>query len=184
MPPELILPLIARWIHILSAIAAIGAPFFVRFVLIPSAAKVLNDDQHQQLRDAINARWKHIVYLLITLFILTGLYMFAVPVRVPREGGVLVTARWKDFSPTDQRIYQAIFGIKMIAALGIFFLASALSGRTKALEAIRKHRKIFLSMLLMLGIIAVLCAGIMRYLPQHPPYTPLPPTDLPAGVNP
>jgi uncharacterized membrane protein len=181
MPPELILPLIARWIHILSAIAAIGAPFFIRFALIPAAAKVLNEEQHQRLREAINARWKHVVYLLITLFILTGLYMFAVPVRVQ---GVLVTARWKDFSPTDQRIYQAIFGIKMIAALAIFFLASALAGRTKALEPIRKQRKIFLSILLMLGIIAVICAGIMRYLPQNPPYTPLPPTDLPANMNP
>ena len=175
MPPELLLPLIIRWIHILSAIAAIGAPFIVRFALMPAAEKTLSEEQHQQLRDAINARWKHIVYLLITLFILTGLYLFLVPTRV---NGVLVTARWKDFSPRDKSIYHAIFGIKMIAALGIFFLASALAGRTKALAPIRKNRKIFLTLLLTLGILAVICAVIMRELPQNPPYTPLPPTEL------
>src|SRR5271170_1780221 len=125
MPAELILPFVMRWIHIVSATLAIGVPFFVRFVLTPAAGKVLTDEQHQRLRETINARWKHVVYLLIALFIISGLYTFLVPVRI---NGVLVSSRWRDFPPDDKRLYHMLFGIKMIAAFGIFFLASALAG--------------------------------------------------------
>jgi uncharacterized membrane protein len=175
MSPDLLLPLIALWIHVLSAIAIIGGPIFIRFALLPAAAKVLTEEQREQLRDTINARWKHVVYLLITLFLITGIYMFAYPTRV---GGVLVTERWADFSPRDKSIYHAIFGIKMIAAFALFFLASALTGRTKALAPIRKNGKLFTTIVIVLGIVAVLCAVIMRDLPQNPPYTPLPPAEV------
>jgi uncharacterized membrane protein len=163
MPPELLLALLLRWIHIASATLAIGAPFFVRFALLPAAGKALDDAAHQKLRAAINSRWSRFVYILITLFIITGLITFLVPLRVD---GVLVTARWKDFSPADKQLYHMVFGIKMLAALGIFFLASVLAGKTETFAPLRKKAKLFLSVLLVLAAILLVCSSTLRYLPR------------------
>jgi hypothetical protein len=161
---ELLLVLVMRWLHIASATLAIGAPFFVRFALFPAAGKVLDEEKHQQLKAAVNARWKHFVYLVITVLILTGLFNFLVPIRVD---GQLISARWKDFSPEDKRLYHMLFGFKMIAALGIFFLASALAGRTAVFAPIRKNAKLFLGILLLLAAILLVCSSGLRYLPRH-----------------
>jgi len=161
-----------RFLHITSAICAIGAPFFIRFALQPSATKTLDDATHQQLRQAVNARWKHFVYLFITLFILTGLYSFFVETRLPNgpggAPGSLITARWKDFGPEDQRTYQMLFGIKVLCAFVIFFLASALTGRAAAFAPLRTHARITLTLLLLLAALVVICASLMHFLPLHP----------------
>jgi len=161
MDSALLLPALLRYIHIACAIVAIGAPFFIRFALMPAAAKVLDDATHQKLRDALNARWRIVVYILITLFILTGLYNFLIPTRI---NGVLVTSRWRDFAPDAKRIYHMIFGIKMLAAFAIFFLASALPGRTATFAPIRKNAKLWLAVLLLLAAAVLACSVALRFI--------------------
>ena len=167
MNSELIVPMIIRWVHIACAMLAIGAPFFVRFGLMPAASTTLDEAAHQKLREAIAARWRIVVYVMITLFILTGLYNFLVETRVD---GVLITARWKDFSPEDRRLYHMIFGIKMLAALGLFTLASALCGRTRTFEAVRRNARLYITILLILGAIILACSTGLRFL--HAPASP------------
>jgi uncharacterized membrane protein len=152
-----------RWVHIVCATLAIGGPFFVRFALLPAAGKVLDEATHQRLRAAVNARWAKVVYVVITLFILTGLYQFLVTTRV---NGVLVTGRWRDFSPADRKVYHMIFGIKMMAAFTLFFLASALAGRSEGLAVIRRKAGVFLGVLLVLAAVVVACSTMLRYLPM------------------
>jgi uncharacterized membrane protein len=159
MEADQILPLIVRWVHIGSAIAAIGAPFFIRFALLPSAKEVLDDATHQKLREAVNRRWRKIVYILITLFILTGFYTF------------FVVAPWKQMPAADKKLYHMLFGIKVLAAFVIFFLASALAGRTAGLAPIRKQAKMWLGVVLLLAAVIVACAGIMRSLHDAVPIT-------------
>src|SRR5262249_50683435 len=154
---DLLLALIVRWIHIISATIAIGAPFFVRFALLPAASSELDDATHQKLRAAINRRWAKIVYIVITLFILTGLYNFFVATRV---NGELITARWRDFAPEDRKIYHMIFGFKMIFAFTLFFLASALAGRTNTFAPIRKNAKLFLVVLLLTAALIIVCSTL------------------------
>jgi uncharacterized membrane protein len=169
MSPQLLLVLLLRWIHIASATLAIGAPFFVRFALLPAAARVLDDDSHLRLKAAINARWKHFVYIIITLFIITGLINFLVPIRVD---GVLLTARWKDFSPEDRRLYHMLFGFKMIAAFLIFTLASALAGRTNLFAPLRKNARATLTLLLLSAAVLLILSSALRYLPRTPSAAP------------
>jgi uncharacterized membrane protein len=164
MSLELLLVLILRFIHIAAAMLAIGAPFYVRFALLPAATKTLDDEKHKQLRETINNRWRHIVYLLITLFLITGFINFLVPIRVD---GQLLSARWKDFNPEDKRLYHMIFGIKMLAAFAIFFLASALAGRTQTFAPIRKKAKTSLTLLLLLAALLLICSSTLRYLPRN-----------------
>lgn len=153
MNADLAISMAVRWVHIASATLAIGAPFFVRFALLPAAAKELDATTHQRLRVAVNARWSKVVYALITLFILTGLYNF------------MVTAHWRELQPADRKIYHMIFGFKMMAAFGIFFLASALAGKSEGLAAIRKHAKTFLGVLLILAAVVLACSTMLRSLP-------------------
>ena len=162
MNVEMILPWVVRWVHIACATVAIGVPFFVWLVLTPAAGKVLTEEQHQKLRERINARWRVVVYVVITLFIVKGFVQFFVPMRV---NGVLVTARWRDFTEADKKVYHMIFGIKMLGAFGMFFLASALAGRTKTFAPIRAKRKVFLGVLLVLAVVVLTCATLMKYLP-------------------
>ena len=152
MDANLALPIVMRWIHIGSAIVAIGGPFFVRFGLLPAAGRVLDETTHQQLRQAINDRWRKVVYALITLLIVSGLYTF------------VVVAPWKKLEPADRHIYHMLFGIKVLASLVIFFLASALAGRTAALAPFRKNAKVWLTLLLMAAAVVVGCAGVLRYM--------------------
>ena len=170
MTAQLIFAWFVRFLHIASAIGAIGAPLFVRYALIPAAGKTLEDETHSKLRAAINARWKHAVYLFITIFILTGAYQFFVEVRIPdgTAAGRLVTARWKEFGPDDKRIYHMLFGIKVLCAFIIFFLASALAGRAKAFEPIRKNARTTITFLLLLGGLVVICSTLLRFLPLQP----------------
>lgn len=169
---QVVLAWVVRLVHIGTAIAAIGAPFFVRVALMPAASASLDDAAHQKLRDTINARWRKVVYILITLFILTGAFNFFVETRV---NGTLITARWKDFGEEDKRLYHMIFGIKMIAAFAIFFLASALAGRAATFAPIRKHARVSVTILLLLAALVIVCSTLMRFLPMHeiPTLTPV-----------
>ncbi len=162
---EIVVAWLMRWLHIFSAMGAVGAPFFVRFALMPAASSTLEDETHQKLREAINARWRKVVYVLITVFIVTGSYNFFVETRL---NGQLITARWKGFeSSEDKRLYHMLFGIKVLAAFGMFFLASALAGRAQTFAPIRKNAKLFTTIFLLLAALVITCATLMRYLPTH-----------------
>jgi len=175
---QIILAWFVRYVHIASAIGAIGAPFFVRLALLPAASQTLDDATHQALRQKINARWSKVVYGLIALFLITGFYSFLIETRLPDTvaangmpvRGALITARWRDFSPEDRKLYHMIFGIKVLCALIIFFLASALAGRAKVFEPIRKNARVYLTVVLLLGGLVLVCATLLHYLPlPHPP---------------
>lgn len=166
MNPEMIIPYTFRWIHIASAIIAVGGAFFLRFLLLPAASRVLDGDTHTRLREAINGRWRVLVYVLITLFLITGLYNFLAPTRVD---GVLVTGRWRDFTREDKGLYHMLFGVKFLAAFGMFFLASVLPGRTATFAPIRNNAKRWLLVFLLLAAVVLSCSTALRYLPRQAP---------------
>lgn len=59
-------------------------------------------------------------------------------------------------------VYHVLFGVKFLLSLVVFFIASALVGRSPALAAIRKNARVWLTVNLML-VVAVICiAGVMR----------------------
>lgn len=143
------LAILARWIHIISATLAIGVPIFMRFVLMPIATKTLSPESALQLRQAISARWFKWVNAIIALFILSGLYTF-IAVILPLDLG------------EAKPVYHMIFGFKMILALGIFFLASALAGHAKPFQIFRDKAKVFLGILIAMSLLLVLLSGVLR----------------------
>lgn len=149
--------LLARWLHIIAAALAIGVPIFMRFVLMP-ARQQLEESQRAVLHEAVMARWRVFVYVMIVVFLATGFWTF------------LGVARWKDpnFPPSARTWYHALFGMKVLIALAMFFLSSALAGRSAAFARFRSNARLWVSILVVLGVLVVILAGIMRFMPQYP----------------
>ena len=139
-----LISIISRWTHIGTAIVLVGGTCFLRFVLAP-AAEQLPEAEHAKLKELVLARWKKFVHIGIALFLLSGFYNFIV-VQVPMHKG--------------DGLYHALIGIKILLAFAVFFIASALVGRSKSSEPMRKNGK---SWQLILIILAAIIVGISGY---------------------
>jgi uncharacterized membrane protein len=136
---------LSRWLHVGTAIILLGGSAYMRFVLMP-AATYLTDEEHDKLRKLVGARWKHFVHGGIAILLLTGFYNYfeATPAAAFRKQ------------------YHMLVGIKILLALGVFFLASALVGRSKAFEGMRAKRGQWLAVILLLGAVIVGISGYLK----------------------
>ena len=139
--------LVSRWLHLAAAIVAIGGAVFQRFVLMPGAAGVLEDADHQRLREAVGRRWARFVHVCIALLVVTGAVNFLILAWPPK---------------VEPMPYHAIFGVKFLAALAVFFVASALVGRAAGFTAMRRHSPWWLGVLILLAALIVLLSGVLN----------------------
>ena len=141
-----VLLLISRSLHIAAAIVTIGGAAFLRFALLPGAKQALEEEAHQRLREAVRNRWAHVVRAGIALLLVTGAINFVILAMPPK---------------IDPMPYHAIFGLKFLAALGVFMIASALVGRSPAFVKLRRHDRTWLNGLLILAAVIVLLSGLL-----------------------
>jgi uncharacterized membrane protein len=139
-----VLELALRWLHILPAIALMGGTIFMRIALAPAANESLTQEQHDALRDRVIAKWKMVVHASIGLLLVTGFWNF-----IAKAGQV---------AP----VYHMIMTVKILLGLGVMFIASALVGRSKGLEAFRKQRIFWMSVTLAMSVAIVLIAGLLK----------------------
>ncbi|MFQ5653107.1 MAG: hypothetical protein ACE5GW_00065 [Planctomycetota bacterium] len=145
-----LLALVVRWAHILAAITAVGGLLFLRFVLHPSARAALDEEARGSLHDEIRGRWQRVVMACISLLLLSGFYNFA----------TISMAKAKEHPS-----YHAWFGVKFLAALGVFLLAGALTGRSEALAGIRRDAGRWLAVSALLAVAVILISGVLRTYP-------------------
>ncbi len=136
---------LSRAIHVSTAVAIVGGSVFTLFVLMP-AAKLLSDEAHEILATAVSSRWKRFVHLGILLFLVSGFYNYFR--AMPQHKG--------------DGLYHALVGTKIIIALAIFFIASALVGRSAALQSFRKYRSLWLTILVALALTVVLMSSFLK----------------------
>lgn len=141
-----------RWMHVGTAIVLVGGTVFMRFVLMPSAAS-LSEEEHEKLRAPLIGRWKLFVHIGILLLLVSGLYNY-IMVMIPKHRG--------------DGLYHGLLGTKMILAFVIFFLASVLVGRASAFEKMRQDRKKWLFVIIILATIIVLISGFVKVRPWPP----------------
>ena len=146
------LALVLRWMHIVPAVVAGGATAFARIALLPALA-TLPDAERLRLKDAIDRRWRVVVMVCITLLLVSGIANFVL-YQAPVHKG--------------QTLYHALFGIKFLAALIVFFLASALSGRSPALAPIRANSRFYVGVAAALVLAILLISGVLRSIPHAP----------------
>lgn len=154
MDAEFVLMLVSRWLHVLSAIVMAGGTIFMRFALIP-ALGASTPEMRQEVQTSVLNRWRLYVHATITVLIVTGFYNFY--------------ARMSQVKPMP---YHALFGLKFLLAMVIFFIASVLVGRSKGLKPMRDNAKFWLNVNVVLAVIVVLIAGGMRYAPLKPTAQP------------
>ncbi|MGQ0636467.1 MAG: hypothetical protein ACT4QC_17785 [Planctomycetaceae bacterium] len=145
---ELALYTLSRILHVATAIVVVGGTFFVRFVVMPAATRELSEQDHARLRTAVLAVWRRVVHGGIALFLITGFLNYY---RVIAEG-----------SHKGDALYHALLGTKIILALGVFFLASALVGRSPALESFRRDARKWLVVNLLLAGVIVAISGFLK----------------------
>ncbi len=140
----IVLELLTRWAHVGAAIVLMGGAIFTRFVLLPAAAE-LPEDQHLALKERIRVRWSKIVAGGILLLLVSGFYNFAM--GIPQHKG--------------QPLYHALVGTKMLLGFAAFFLASVLAGRSPKFAPLRANAKKWLGVLI---AITAIVSGIGGYL--------------------
>ena len=138
-----LIPILSRWTHIGTAIVLVGGAFFMRFVLTPAAAQ-LPDSEHAKLKELVMNTWKRFVHAGILLFLASGFYNYLF-VKAPHP-----------------KPYHMLMGIKILLAFAIFFLISALVGRSKTFEGMRKNSKQWQLVVLILAAIIIGISGYLK----------------------
>lgn len=141
-----------RWLHVLSAITAVGGTIFMRMALVPSVA-VLTAEQHKALHEQVRSRWVKFVMAAILFLIVSGLYNFL--------------AKFRTIDREYIGLYHGLFSVKFTLALVIFFLASALMGRSPVFAKIRQNARLWLSVNMALAILVVCISGVLRFIPTQ-----------------
>lgn len=147
-----ILPIVSRWFHIGPIIVAIGGIVFMRFVMMPAIHQSLDSENHDKLCKEIFGRWKRVVHVCIALILLSGSYN-------------VYNAIVDQGKPV---LYHILFLPKLLAALGVFFIASALVGKSAAFAGMRAQRGKWLTVLIALAVLIILISGVMKNLPDKP----------------
>ena len=139
-----------RWLHIVPAVAAGGATLFALVALMPVLGE-MPEPARRELRAAVAARWRIPFIACTTLLLLSGLANFIL-FQAPVHRG--------------QPLYHALFGIKFLAALIVFFLGAALTGRSGALERLRVNARFWTAVSAGLVVLILLVSGVLRNIPQ------------------
>lgn len=161
---------VVRVLHLLAAMTAVGGTVFMARALLPAAA-TLPDDAHQKLRQEIRSRWVIPMHVSITVLMLTGLY------NLISTTGAHELPKW----------YHMTFGVKVLLALVIFYIAISLLGRSPAAERMRKDMGKWLKVNLALAVAVVCLSAMLGKAPKTPKAVSASPaaTDAaPAGASP
>lgn len=159
---QLVIDVVSRVVHVATVIVLVGGSVFLRLVLMP-AADGLPEAEHEALKERLLGRWKRVVHVGILLLLLTGLYNYLGVTRVQHEGDSL---------------YHALVGTKILLALVLFFLASALVGRSAALQGLRNKSKTTLAVMITIAAVIVAISGFVKVRPV--PAAPPAADDVPA----
>ena len=142
--------ILLRFLHIVPAIVLGGAVIFSSVGLLPALEELQAPDR-LRLSEAIDRRWRIVVMVCVTLLLLSGIANFVL-YQAPAHKG--------------QPLYHALFGVKFLAALAVFFLASALTGRSGALASVRSNARFWAGVTATLVVLIVAISAVLRNLPR------------------
>jgi len=129
------LNVIMRWLHITSVVTLIGGVLYARFILAP-VLQTLAAQEQEILGDALAARYRSLLFLVILLLTATGLYNVILNIN-------------------QGRLYQWLLAIKLLLVLHVFAVG-ILIVRPKNPKRTRQMTGLVVSGLIIIAISAVL----------------------------
>jgi len=142
--------ILLRWLHIVPAVVAGGATVYAAVAILPTLRE-FSDGDRARLRESLTRRWRMIFMACTTLLLGSGLLNFLL-YQAPVHKG--------------QALYQALFGVKFLAAMVVFFLGAALTGRSAGLARIRANAGFWTSVSAALVVLILLTSGVLRGIPH------------------
>jgi len=141
--------IVMRWLHVMSAIAAAGGTIFALVALLP-ALKELPDDLKKQVHERVRPRFAKLVMISIAALLISGFYNY-IFVKVPVHAG--------------QGLYHGLMGVKILFAMAVFFIASALVGRAPAFEGLRQKRAKWMTLNVVMAAVIVAIGAVLSKIP-------------------
>jgi uncharacterized membrane protein len=142
-----ILNLIMRWLHLFSAITAVGSSVFLRVALLPTALR-LSNEARSALLEGLAKPVRLLIHASIGGLLLSGLYNTHV--------------QWA----TAVFPYPLIYAIKVSLALTIFVVAILLTSSDPRWAAFQANRKKWLTLNVALAAVLVALSAYLRTLHQ------------------
>ncbi len=161
--------LILRYMHILGAIALMGATIFMRFALVPAVGK-LDPAVKATLHEEVRSRWSKFIMAASALLLLSGITNLAMAGRY-------------QFEPFFGLSYHMVVGVKFVLALPIFLFAGYLAGRSETAKKFQANAKTWMNVNLALALLMVLIGGGLRFLPRQRKAADAPPLPAAAAEN-
>jgi len=146
MEEHAFLLMFSRWLHILAAMAAIGGAAFMLLALVPAVRESVDGATREKLHEGLRRRWAKVAHATIAILLLTGGVNFVLVAMPPK---------------VHPMPYHAVFGVKFLLALFVFFVSSALLGRSPGLAKIRSAPRKWLAILVGCGVVIVLLSGYL-----------------------
>lgn len=156
--------LVSRWLHLMAVVVAIGGSAYLYLALMPALKEAMGEPEQEKLRDALRRRWAKFVHVSIVVLLVTGGLNFvrgAIPPQVPAIP------------------YHPIFGVKLLFAFTIFFLASALLGRSPGFAKMRANARKWFGVIVLLGGMIMILSGMLNQIRNGEAARPTPSTSAP-----
>ncbi|MBL8820443.1 MAG: redoxin domain-containing protein [Planctomyces sp.] len=137
---------VSRWTHVGTAIVLVGGTVFLRFVFTPAVER-LSEAERTSVTSHVQSLWKRFIHIGILLFLVSGFYNYLV-VALPSHKG--------------DKLYHPLIGTKILLGFGMFFIASALVGRSAKFEVMRRNAKFWQTVILVLAAVIVGISGFAK----------------------
>jgi len=142
--------IVLRWLHIVPAVVAGGATVYAALALLPTLGEIA-EPERTRVREALTRRWRAVFMACTALLLASGLLNFIL-YQAPAHKG--------------QALYHGLFGIKFVAAMIVFFLGAALTGRSEGLAGIRANARRWTPVMAGLVLLILLVSGVLRGIPH------------------
>lgn len=147
------LNVLMRWLHVTSAVTAIGGLLAMRFAVIPA---LTGRADGAEVYTAIQRGFKKVMHSALGLALLTGFYNY----------GVVAVGSLRKIKETHTDLgllgsYHAVMGLKMLLSFALFGLAM---GLLKPSDALPETRKPAFTTNLVVGLIILALAAYLRRL--------------------
>ena len=141
----MIFQLICHTLHIAATCTSLGGLFYSRMVLVPNLQYVPEEARELYLNKMIR-RYAYIKWVGVTVIVVTGII------------------QWLDTYPMvkDKDAYLLAFGVKMVAAVGLFLITFLLALPNERLKGMQRHRAFWAGLNIVCGLVILIGAAWMR----------------------